>query len=153
MAAFPSHAPDRYDPWRDLAENWPGIEVVVERMRGDLLGELRYPVIALRAGTSAAQRRCTLAHEIVHLERGAAECGQWSSREERCVHREVARRLIPIAELTAAVRSLGGASNLAQLAHALDVDCETAALRLQMLDPADRAQVAAVTSNDPWHVA
>ena len=59
--------PDRYDPWRDLAVHWPDVEVRIEPMTGSLLGVLRYPVIVLRAGTSAAQRRCTLTHEIVHL--------------------------------------------------------------------------------------
>jgi len=133
MTASPLHVPDRYDPWRDLAVNWPEIDVVIEPMGGRLLGLLRYPVIALRADTSAAQRRCTLTHEIVHLERGVGDCGPWSGREELLVHREVARRLIPIAELAGAVRDLGGSAVLAELAQVLDVDLETARLRLELL--------------------
>ena len=41
-------------------------------MGGDLLGEVRDDgrLIALRAETTDAQLRCTLAHELVHLERG-----------------------------------------------------------------------------------
>jgi Zn-dependent peptidase ImmA (M78 family) len=109
-------------------------------MSGRLLGVLRYPVIALRAGTSAAQRRCTLAHELVHLERGVGDCGQWNAREELLVHREVARRLIPFADLASAVRLLGDSAALAELARALDVDSETARLRLDLLtrDELDR---------------
>jgi hypothetical protein len=133
MTASPPSVPDRYDPWHDLAVNWPEIEVVTEPMGGRLLGLLRYPVIALRADTSAAQRRCTLAHEIVHLERGVGNCGPWAAREELLVHREVARRLIPVSDLAAAVRSLGGSAVLAELAQALEVDVETARLRLDML--------------------
>src|SRR4051812_11136095 len=110
MTASPRRVPDRYDPWHDLAVNWPDVEIVIEPMGGRLLGVLRYPIIALRAGTSAAQRRCTLTHEIVHLERGVGDCGPWSGREELQVHREVARRLIPIDELAAAVRELGGSA-------------------------------------------
>ena len=137
MTAAPLPVPDRYDPWHDLAVHWPEVDVVIEPMSGRLLGVLRYPMIALRAGTSAAQRRCTLAHEIVHLERGVGDCGPWSGREELLVHREVARRLIPLADLAAAVRELGGSAVLPELAQALDVDLETARLRLEMLTSAE----------------
>ena len=143
MTASPQHRRARYDPWHDLAVNWPEVDVVIEPMGGRLLGLLRYPVIALRAGTSAAQRRCTLTHEIVHLERGIGDCGPWSGREELLVHREVARRLVPLAELAAAVRDLGGSAVLAELAQALDVDSETARLRLDMLSSAELSHICA----------
>jgi Zn-dependent peptidase ImmA (M78 family) len=146
-------APARYDPWRDLAENWPQLEVVIEPMRGELLGELRYPVIALRAGTSSAQRRCTLAHELVHLERGVRDWGPWTAREELHVHREVARRLIPSDELVAALRSLGGGDDIAALARALDVDVQTARLRLDILTPAERARLRVLAAGELWRVA
>jgi hypothetical protein len=139
----------RYDPWQDLAANWPEVEVVIEPMAGRLLGVLRYPVIALRAGTSSAQRRCTLAHEIVHLERGVADCGPWAGREELLVHREVARRLIPLPLLAAAVRELGGQAELNELAQVLDVDLETARCRLAMLSNGERAAIAAVPPDSP----
>ena len=114
--------------------------MVIERMTGDLLGEARDggAVIALRAGTSAAQRRCTLAHEIVHLERGLRDCGQWLHREEQAVHRTAARRLITVTDLVAAIRDLGRADDPAALAQALDVDRETLAVRLAALDPDER---------------
>jgi hypothetical protein len=141
MTASSLAVPPRYDPWHDLTVNWPEVEVVIEPMGGRLLGVLRYPVIALRAGTSAAQRRCTLTHEIVHLERGVGDCGPWSGREELLVHREVAHRLISIADLAAAVRGLGGSAVLAELAQALDVDLETARLRLDMLTTDELSQL------------
>lgn len=128
-----------YDPWQDLLENWPELEVVIEPMRGQLLGELRYPVIALRSGTSAAQRRCTLAHELVHLERGVGDCGPWSAAEELQVHAEAARRLISVPALAHAIRELGGDHHLGALAHLLDVDGQTARVRLRLLTPAERA--------------
>jgi hypothetical protein len=146
-------AQQRYDPWRDLAENWPELEVVIQPMRGELLGELRYPVIVLRAGTSAAQRRCTLAHELVHLERGIGECGPGSAREELHVHREVARRLIGQDDLTRAVRALGGGGDVSALARALEVDVQTAQLRLELLTAAERASIHAVAANELWRVA
>src|SRR5580765_8880492 len=122
-----------YDPWRDLAARWPGLEVRVAPLSGDLLGELCYPVITRRAGTSAAQRRCTLAHEIVHLDRGIEYCGPFAAREELLVHREAARRLVTVADLAAAVRGPGAADSAATLAAALDVD--TLTVRLALLTP------------------
>ena len=73
---------DRYDPWRDLRENWPEVIVRVQRLPGRLLGELCYPVISLNAASGPAQQRTTLSHEIVHLERGVRDCGPWLGREE-----------------------------------------------------------------------
>jgi Zn-dependent peptidase ImmA (M78 family) len=143
----------RYDPWLDLAENWPEIEVHVQPLGGQLLGVLRYPVIVLRAGTSAAQRRCTLAHELVHLERGVRDCGPWAAREELHVHREAARRLIGPDDLFRAVRELGGGTDLATLARALDVDAETARLRLELVTPAERARIRSTARSEFWEVA
>jgi hypothetical protein len=143
----------RYDPWRDLCQNWPEIDVVAEAMTGELLGVLRYPVIALRAGTSAAQRRCTLTHELVHLERGIRDCGPWSAREELHVHCEVARRLVTVDDLARAVRELGGTGDLAALADLLDVDTETAKLRLELLTPAERNHIRAGSTTELWSVA
>ncbi|MDP9091716.1 MAG: ImmA/IrrE family metallo-endopeptidase [Actinomycetota bacterium] len=142
-----------YDPWRDLCENWPGIQVIEEAMSGRLLGELRYPVIALRAGTTAAQRRCTLTHEIVHLERGLRDCGPWADREERQVHAEVARRLIRTEGLARAVRNLGGTDDAGALAQALDVDLETLRVRLALLSGAERAYIASASVRELWSVA
>jgi hypothetical protein len=142
-----------FDPWLYLREGWPEIDVVIEPMSGLLLGELRYPVIALRSGTSAAQRRCTLAHELVHLERGVTDCGPWNAREERQVHAEAARRLISIGALAGAIRELGGDHDLAALAHLLDVDRQTATLRMQLLSGAERSRLRAAIGSEPGWVA
>ncbi|MDT4939119.1 MAG: hypothetical protein QOG80_2790 [Pseudonocardiales bacterium] len=142
----------RYHPWRDLRDNWPEIRVIIEPMPGRLLGELRYPVIALRAGTSAAQRRCTLAHEIVHLERGLRDCGPWANREERYVHDEVARRLVPIGDLARAIRGTGGTHDLAAVAAALDVDGDTLRVRLNLVTAGERALIVEGAC-DIWSVA
>jgi hypothetical protein len=143
----------RYDPWLDLVVNWPEVDVVFEPMAGLLLGELRYPVIALRAGTSAAQRRCTLTHELVHLERGVTDCGPWSAREEAYVEAEVARRLVVPADLERALRELGGDSDLPGLAQLLDVDAQIARTRLQLITPTERHRIRAPTQHDLWSVA
>jgi Zn-dependent peptidase ImmA (M78 family) len=132
-----------YDPWRDLLENWPRIQVVIVPMAGDLLGELHRSTIALRAGTSAAQRRCTLAHELVHLERGVRDCGRWASREEQMVHAEAARRLLPAASLARAIGDIGSSYHLGALSEALDVDTETLRVRLLRLTDSERVAIEA----------
>ncbi len=153
----PASHPVRYDPWQDVRQNWPNVRVVIEPMHGDLLGEVRDggTVIALRAGTSAAQRRCTLAHEIVHLERGLHDCGQWLYREELAVHLTAARRLITLGELIAAIRDLGNVEDRAALAQLLDVDSETLTLRLNVLDRDERRGLrrALVRSSPLWSLA
>ena len=146
-----------YDPWVDLRQNWPHVKVVIERMTGDLLGEVRDDgkVIALRADTSAAQRRCTLTHELVHLERGILDCGPWLQREESLVHAEVSLRLIPLASLAAAIRALGGAEDSAALAQWLDVDSETLATRLSRMSSAERRMLRRLLARQAalWSVA
>lgn len=129
-----------YDPWLDLRENWPRVRVVIETMTDDLLGEVRDEgaLIALRAGTSGAQRRCTLAHELVHLERGILDCGPWWPREEVQVHLAATLRLISLGALVAGIRALGGAEDRAALAQWLDVDRETLDLRMSRLERAER---------------
>lgn len=142
---------ERYDPWRHLQQVWPEIQVVVEPMHGRLLGWIRYPVIGLRAGMSGAQRRCTLAHEIVHLERGITDCGRWAAHEERHVHAVAARRLIRFSDLARAVSEFGPADHR-MLAHALDVDRETLQVRLGQLTEAELRSLAAQTG-ELWSVA
>lgn len=143
----------RYDPWRHLAEHWPEVIVVVEPMAGRLLGQLRYPVIALRAGTSAAQRRSTLTHELVHLERGVADCGPFAAREEAQVDRVAAALLITVDELAAVLRLVGPAPALAPVAAALDVDRATLRTRLAHLTPVECARLTRHRDDELWRVA
>jgi len=132
-----------YDPWRDVAENWPELHVTVAAMEGDLLGTVEWPVIALRSDSSAAQQRCTLCHELIHLERGIRDCGPWADREELAVHSEVALRLIPLEKLADAVAELGGTEPRGALAGLLEVDTETLELRLAQLNREERRVVQA----------
>jgi hypothetical protein len=147
--------PSVYDPWTHLHQNWPSAEVVVEALRTNLLGETRSPPlqIALAAQSSAAQRRCTLAHEIVHLERGFDDPGIWAQREEHLVHAEASRRLIGTEALASAIRELGGSDDLAALAALLDVDLETIKLRLRLLDARDRRAIRRRARTVNWSLA
>lgn len=143
----------RYDPWVDLRQNWPEVVVRIEPLPGRLLGELCYPVIVLRADTSPGQLRCTLTHEIVHLERGVRDCGQWLAREEWYVDREVALRLLPIDILAPAIRDAGGVEDLSEIARQLDVDVATLTMRLSLLTRSERSRVRTYRMREIWSVA
>jgi hypothetical protein len=143
----------RYNPWIHLAVDWPEVDVVLEPMAGQLLGELRYPVISLRADSSAAQLRCTLAHELVHLERGVLDWGRWAEREEALVHAEAARRLVRLADLERALREFGGDADPAALAKELDVDVHTVRLRIGRLSAPERSWLHERLPRELWNVA
>jgi hypothetical protein len=154
-AAQPPSVP--YNPWQHLTERWPWVTVRVVPMKGDLLGQVQAggAVIELRAGTSSGQRRSTLAHEIVHLERGWQVCGQWQQREEAQVHAMASRRLIRLPQLAAEIRALGGGEDLPALAIALDVDLATLKLRLSLIGPSERDVIRRALSSQRslWELA
>ncbi len=100
-------------------------------------GTYRDGRIQIREGLSQRERRCTLAHEIVHHERGddGVCCSRWHQQKlERLVHLTAARRLLPISEIIAARWE-------PDPAEALWVDDYTLTLRLQHLDPAEQAEL------------
>ena len=124
-----------YHPWRDL------------RARAHL--SLRWAVLPLLAVTDGAsiymdsrqsqrQRRSTLTHELVHLDRGDTTCQ--SSRVERAVEAEAARRLIP---LDALVDALLWSQDETEMAEELWVDVPTLVARIEGLTEAERDHVEA----------
>ena len=135
----------RWNPWRALRDR-PHIELWFGRLDGlqgmwqrDHLGEL----IVLDDRLDRRQRRCVLAHELVHAERGighGAATEATMEREEEQVRREVARRLVPETQLRAFVaRSLTvGAVTVEAIAEEFDVDLEVAATAARHLQPAER---------------
>lgn len=133
---MPEAGPDGpWNPWRSLGER-PGIELWFGRLpdglhglwQRDALGEL----IVLDDRLSRRQRRCVLAHELVHAERGighGAATEATMEREEAAVRREVARRLVPpdqLADLVARRLTVGPVT-LDEIAEAFDVDADVAA--------------------------
>lgn len=85
------------------------------------------------------QRRCTLTHELVHIELGHAGCQP--PRIEYEVRAETARRLIPIDALC---KHAAWAANVHDLAEDLWVTPEVVTDRLQSLTPAETAQLSLV---------
>lgn len=85
------------------------------------------------------ERRCLLAHELVHLERGHIGCQP--PAVERDVRAEVARRLIPPTELA---KVIPWSLCPEEAAEELHVTREVLADRLQELTQAEKELLAAI---------
>ena len=112
MRELPVPAPI-YHPWRVLGRHWP--HVIVEHTddltpgrRADTNGT---DEIRMRRRLLQVERRCSLTHELIHLEHG--HTGACSPGHEAEVDREAARRLIPWRQLLTAVRWARSESELA----------------------------------------
>lgn len=128
-----------YHPWRHLS-SMTDVRVVFREMHGEL-GTCSFDdrIITLNAAMGPAQRRCTLAHELVHLERGGIPIDPvMIAREEAAVDRIAAYRLI---DLDALVSALSWAASHAEAAEVLHVDKATLECRLANLSAIERADV------------
>lgn len=127
----------RWHPWRALRRR-PDITLVFEDPGPGALGRVDYDTatITLHPRLLQAERRATLTHELVHLERGPAVRGH-EAREERAVEIEAARRLIDLAQLVDAVK---WTDDVHELAFELWVDPDTVQIRLRSL-PEHEARV------------
>lgn len=93
-----------YHPWRHLRDHWPHINVHhTDDLPEDRLGETDgHAKVWLRRRQLQVERRCTLTHELIHLERG--DTGECPPAVEVEIDREAARRLIPWGSLLEAAR-------------------------------------------------
>ncbi|MBX9919123.1 MAG: hypothetical protein K2Y33_04720 [Mycolicibacterium frederiksbergense] len=82
-------------------------------------------------------RRCTLTHELIHLERGPV-APHLQAKEERIVDELAARRLIELHDL---IEGLQWSRDPDELADALWVDVPTLNTRMTTLDPVEVAQL------------
>lgn len=101
-------------------------------------------LIVLDERLSKTERRCRLAHELVHLERGTSTRCRWASRmwlplvvrEELAVDRIVADRLVPADLLVLYVDrqvDLGRGVTAAMVAEEFDVVAPVASIALDRL--------------------
>lgn len=92
--------------------------------------------VSLRRGMTWAERRCTLEHELEHVETGPLPWGLREKDEER-VRRLTALRMIPD------IRPVGGAIAWAlsgeEAADELGVDLDVLEYRLRHMSPMERA--------------
>jgi hypothetical protein len=94
------------NPWQRLAEQWPRVQVTY----GDLGSPHRHGLtrwrgrrplgITLHQDLTQVQRRCALAHELEHLDRGAP-CETLRASIERRVMAATAKYLLPDLDLLA----------------------------------------------------
>lgn len=124
-----------YHPWRRLREL---VDVTLHWHDDGPAGWCRHSTqdVSLRRGMTQAERRSTICHEVVHLERGPAVRG-YGAREELEVSKEAARRLLP--DIRAVGEALAWAACLDEAADELWVDRGTLRARLDHLHPAERA--------------
>jgi hypothetical protein len=134
----PAGASLAHDPWRRFGElsawtlRWAELPPGV---MGSTCHRTRTVTLAL--GMSQAERRCTIAHETEHIERGPVAPHE-TRREELIVDRLVARLLIPdLRELVDALAWARG--HLETAADTLWVDDYVLQVRLAALTDAERS--------------
>lgn len=93
-------------------------------------------LIVMNPHQSQRQRRCTLAHELAHIELGHINGA--TDAEESQAREHAARRLIPIDRLMDALR---WADNLSEVAHELWVDEQTLMDRIDTLTEDERQRL------------
>lgn len=92
-----------WNPWRRLGELTEITLVWEPELPSRGLTTFATDTIQMRTGQLQAERRSTLTHELVHLERGPFP--RWATRrEERRVNDEAARRLITFEQLVDAMQ-------------------------------------------------
>lgn len=91
--------------------------------------------VSLRRGMTQAERRTTVLHECLHVERGPVPVGL-ATREELRVERETARLLLP--DIKVVGDALAWARDLAEAADELWVDEQLLRVRLEHLHPSER---------------
>jgi hypothetical protein len=96
--------------------------------------------ITITVGMTQAERRSTLTHELIHLERGTAVEPRHIASEERHVERESARRLITVEDLVDALR---WSRDEHELADELWTDVDTVRTRLTNLSPVEKQYIEA----------
>ena len=127
-----------WNPWEELRDKWPHVMLhhVTKIDAGDALAYTDGSEnIWILDGLTVAERRCTLTHELIHLERG--DTGHQSDKVERLVEREAARRLIPLDNLL----EVDWAQPLEKIADDLWVDEATLEVRLATLSEPERSRL------------
>ncbi|MCD4532672.1 ImmA/IrrE family metallo-endopeptidase [Nocardioides sp. cx-169] len=129
---------DRWHPWRAVARHSDVTVVYDDPGEGNVgLVDLRTRVITLCPSLLQDERRSTLTHELVHLERGTP-CGP-GDPEEREVERLAAVRIITLPDL---VEALKWSDHLDEQAVELWVDEDTVRVRLRHLTEPERRELS-----------
>jgi len=100
----------------------------------------RQRVVVLARGLTQRERRCAVAHELVHAERGDdhTACGRVALRQEQHADAEASRRLITREDLVDALLWTGDEGELADVLH---VDVHMVQVRLRAMTEEERAGI------------
>lgn len=128
--------PTMFHPWRRLRAQ-PEIDVTWPVMPGRLGSTDGSTAIRMHPHQSQVQRRCTLAHELAHIELG--HTGGCTPATEREAAQHAARLLIDMDDLLDALR---WADDLREVAECLWVVEETLLARYDGLTSEERARIA-----------
>lgn len=140
----------RWHPWRHLAVHHP--HVVVEfhdDLPDGLLGytDLAGGRIVLARDLSQRERRCTLTHELGHLQRGLVpDDDHLEAREHRDIDSAAARLLVTLEDL---VHALLWSTHPEEVADELWVDTLTLQARLADLTHQEREAIASRLADAP----
>lgn len=138
----------RYSPW-DHLESLPHITFGITRLphgQGWWLPDME--AIALDSRLDRVERRCVLAHELVHAERQDRNCqyegpdgGRQARRQELHADRVSSARLVDVVDLVDALRAHPYDPDL--VAEQLDVTPDALRARLQSLTDDQRTEIEA----------
>ena len=122
-------------PWRRLREL---VHVTLEWHDDGPMGLTTHSTatVSLRRGMTWEQRRCTVQHEILHIERGPV-CFGLAAKDEESVRRETARRMIP--DIRPVGDAIAWALSEEEAAVELGVDVPVLRYRLKHMSPMERA--------------
>lgn len=119
-----------WDPWQ-VVDQMADVTVRVGDPGPGAWGRVDFAsrTVTLAPDLLDREERCTLSHELVHLERGPVPPWQ-QDREEQLVEAESARRMVPLRDLMTAVQWTDDAY---ELALELWVDVTTLVARVKAL--------------------
>lgn len=133
----------QWSPWRYLRGHHPDVSVHEAELPDGYMGctDHRQRVIWLDTRLTAAERRCTLAHEIGHLELDVVAHGTLVTCAEDAADAWAARRLICSREF---VQAFAWSCDLHEIAEELFVDVKTLRARIRCTTDEEQDEVMSV---------
>lgn len=124
------------NPWADLTAR-PQLDLCWGGLPPGQLGATDGHRIWIATGLTVRERRCTLAHELVHIDLGLVSDVTWAS--EQRVRDVTARRLLP--DIDAVASALAGGVDISTASDELWVTEDVLTDRLTTLADAERAML------------
>lgn len=131
-----------WSPWHYLHTRFPDVEVYETELAGDMLGcvDIAGRRVWIDRRLTSAEKRCTVAHELGHLERGSLCAPGAESAEERAIEEWAARRLVDVRALA---RALQWSADVHEIAEELWVDEHIVRARFRSLTDEEQDLVLA----------